>query len=113
FNKASGRYVPVDGSHLFGSSLVVDAKHGLAYVILDRSSFPQLVTLNGTVFTIGISPDQGASVTTGLNPAVALALPGNSAAFTQQASFQVATQVTIALSPSQDAPQSSARGNLS
>lgn len=99
FDEATQTYVAVQGSSLFPNSLVVDAAAGTIILILDRTSFPQLTSLTGTVFTVGVSTNS--STSTSVSTSVASSSSGSpTSTFTQQASFQVGSSVTLALSPS-------------
>ena len=110
YDPASRTFVPLRGSTEYPNSLIINGAAGYAIVILDDTSNPKLQSLNGTIFSVSLSPAatgqvgaSGSAANVTISPSLAL---GNSSvstgSFAQQVGFQTATQVTLALSPSQD-----------
>lgn len=54
FNRATGTYEMVQGSALLGNAIFIDPIHHTITLILDSSSFPSILSLTGTVFTITV-----------------------------------------------------------
>jgi parallel beta-helix repeat protein/predicted outer membrane repeat protein len=111
YDPSTGRYEPVVGSAL-RPAIVTDGGNTIT-ITFDATSFPQLNSLQGSVFTIVISPVVAVTQTTSVTPAVSLALPtGSGLATTREVTFQ-ASGLTIGLTPSEDVVRSAGRAELS
>jgi hypothetical protein len=111
FDPAQGKYVPVAGSALFPPVQVAPGVLSVT-VVFDATSFPQLSSLNGSVFTIVLAPAQLSTQTT-ISPALSLAdRSGSGLTVTRDLSFQ-ASGLTVGLRPSQDVTAAVARADLS
>jgi hypothetical protein len=116
FNEDVSAYQPVLGSQLAPASLTVDRLQSVIRVVFDRTSFPAITDLDGTVFTIAIpSP---APTSTALSPALALAdASGRRVAsdapplssMVRTTTFVSTNQLTLALTASQDSQLISSR----
>jgi parallel beta-helix repeat protein len=111
FDPTQGKYVPVVGSLRFPPVQVAPGVLSVT-VVFDQSSFPQLSSLHGSVFTIVLAPVQ-TTVTTTISPALSLAFgSGSGLTVTRDVSFQ-ASGLTVGLRPSQDVTAAVARADLS
>jgi hypothetical protein len=111
FDQATGQYEPVVSSS-FVPAVVTNGGHTIT-ITFDATSFPRLSSLQGSVFTIVISPLAVTQSATTTGAAASLALPsGSDLTTTRDVSFQ-ASGVTIGLTPSEDAVRAAGRADLS
>ncbi|MCI0464844.1 MAG: FG-GAP-like repeat-containing protein [Gemmataceae bacterium] len=120
FDEATQTYQVVQGSTLGPNSLLIDRVGNVIQVTLDRTSFPSIRDLGGTVFTIAVATPT--SDTTSVLPAVALAVTSSPSTSVTDASvanslvrtttFVSTNQLTLALSASQDSQLTASRSVL-
>jgi predicted outer membrane repeat protein len=111
FDPAQGKFVPVVGSTLFPPVQVAPGVLSVT-VVFDATSFPQISSLTGSVFTIVLAPVQATTQTT-ISPALSLAdRSGSGLTVTRELTFQ-GSGLTVGLRPSQDATAAVSRADLS
>lgn len=98
YNPAAGAFVEVGGSTRLPGSLAIDRAARVITVVLDVSSTPAVTSLLGTVFTVAVR--------------VPGSVPVPAAAVARSPSFLGSSQLTLALSPSPDAPLAAVRTSL-
>jgi hypothetical protein len=109
YDPATRTFRPVEGSLVAPGSLVIDEARHTITLVLDRTSFPRVTALHGTIFTVSVPVPQ--AVPAGdRSPVVGVAVVSAPAA---PPAFLGGGRRTLTLSPSSDGGPSAGRANLS